>query len=154
MLQYLVPKTESQFNDAIHLFNEYASSLNISLEFQHFSDELKIIHSMYGNPDGYLLLVYAESTAVGCAAYRKIGEGISELKRMYIQPAYRGLNIGKTLLTMLCSQALKSGYTYMRLDTLDTMLPAIHLYSSNGFYEIPAYYHNPNSGVVYMEKRL
>jgi ribosomal protein S18 acetylase RimI-like enzyme len=42
----------------------------------------------------------------------------------------------------------------MRLDTLDTMTPAIKLYSNNGFYTIDAYYHNPNEGVVYMEKSL
>jgi len=55
---------------------------------------------------------------------------------------------------MLCSRAFENGYSTMRLDTLDSMLPAIGLYKKNGFYEIPAYYHNPNEGVVYMEKCL
>ena len=34
------------------------------------------------------------------------------------------------------------------------MLPAIHLYKSYGFNEIPAYYHNPISNAVYFEKRI
>ncbi|MEN9701567.1 MAG: hypothetical protein RIR55_887 [Bacteroidota bacterium] len=154
MLQYLTPTESSQFNDAIHLFNEYANSLNISLAFQNFSKELNIIDSMYGSPSGCLLLVYDKEQAIACAAYRKIGEGICELKRMYIKPSYRGLKIGQTLLEMLCIKAFDNGYSKMRLDTLDTMLPAIGLYKKNGFYEIPAYYHNPNEGVVYMEKCL
>jgi putative acetyltransferase len=154
MLQYLTPTEPSQLNDAIHLFNEYASSLNISLAFQNFSEELNIIDSMYGSPSGCLLLVYDKEQAIACAAYRKIGEGICELKRMYIKPSYRGLKIGQTLLEMLCSSAFDNGYSTMRLDTLDAMLPAIGLYKKNGFYEIPAYYHNPHEGVVYMEKCL
>jgi len=154
MLKYIQPKNELQFNDAINLFSEYASSLNISLAFQNFSDELKIIQNMYGSPNGCLIIVYDDNKAIACAAYRKIGEDIAELKRMYIQPSYRGLKIGKTLLEMLCKLAFDNGYTKMRLDTLDTMLPAIGLYKKNGFYEISAYYHNPNEGVVYMEKQL
>lgn len=154
MLQYLTPTEPSQLNDAIQLFNEYANSLNISLAFQNFSEELNIIDSMYGSPSGCLLLVYNKEQAIACAAYRKIGEAICELKRMYIKPSYRGLKVGQTLLEMLCSRAFDNGYSKMRLDTLDSMLPAIGLYKKNGFYEIPAYYHNPNEGVVYMEKCL
>jgi ribosomal protein S18 acetylase RimI-like enzyme len=154
MFQYLTPTEPNQLNDAIQLFNEYANSLNISLAFQNFSEELNIIDTMYGSPSGCLLIVYDKDQAIACAAYRKIGEGICELKRMYIKPSYRGLKIGQTLLEMLCSRALENGYTKMRLDTLDTMLPAIGLYKKHGFYEILAYYHNPNEGVVYMEKCL
>jgi ribosomal protein S18 acetylase RimI-like enzyme len=154
MLQYLTPSEPSQLKDAIDLFNEYANSLNISLAFQKFSEELNIIDSMYGSPSGCLLLVYDNDEAIACAAYRKIGEGICELKRMYIKPTHRGLKIGKTLLEMLCGRAFDNGYIKMRLDTLDTMLPAIRLYTNYGFYEISAYYHNPNEGVVYMEKQL
>lgn len=154
MLQYLTPTNQEQLNDAINLFNEYANSLNISLAFQNFTEELTIIESMYGSPIGCLLLVYDNDEAIACAAYRKIEDGICELKRMYIKPSYRGLKIGKTLLQMLCARAFKNGYTKMRLDTLDTMMPAIGLYKKKGFYTIPAYYHNPNEGVVYMEKCL
>ena len=154
MFQYLTPSKPNQLNDAIHLFNEYANSLNISLAFQNFSEELNIIESMYGSPSGCLLLVYDKEQAIACAAYRKIDDGICELKRMYIKPTYRGLKIGQRLLEMLCKHAFDNGYTKMRLDTLDTMLPAIGLYKKNGFYEIAAYYHNPNEGVVYMEKCL
>ena len=153
-MQYITPTNESQLQDAINLFNEYANSLNISLEFQHFKEELNIINSMYGSPTGCLLLVYDKDQAIGCAAYRKIGEGICELKRMYIKPNYRKKGIGQKLVEMLCDKARQNGYTLMRLDTLDSMIPAILLYHNNGFYNIDAYYHNPNVGVIYMERKL
>jgi hypothetical protein len=31
---------------------------------------------------------------------------------------------------------------------------AVGLYESHGFYKIPAYYHNPHDGVLFMEKKL
>ena len=153
-MKYITPNTTDQFNDAISLFQEYANSLNISLAFQNFDEELNIINSMYGSPTGCLLLVYDNELPVACAAYRKIGEDICELKRMYIKPDYRGKGIGQEIMNILCTRSKLNGYRLMRLDTLDTMTPAIKLYSNNGFYTIEAYYHNPNEGVVYMEKSL
>lgn len=151
---YTIPTNPAQLNDAVQLFNEYANSLDISLDFQNFQEELNIIHTMYGSPTGCLLLVYENELPIACAAYRKIEEGICELKRMYIKPEFRRMQIGQTLLIKLSNKATMNGYQLMRLDTLDTMLPALHLYRKNGFYEIPAYCHNPNEGVVYMEKKL
>lgn len=153
-MKYITPNTTDQFNDAISLFQEYANSLNISLAFQNFDEELNIINSMYGSPTGCLLLVYDNELPIACAAYRKIGEDICELKRMYIKPDYRRNGVGQEIMNILCTRAKLNGYKLMRLDTLDTMTPAIKLYSNNGFYTINAYYHNPNEGVVYMEKSL
>ena len=153
-MKYITPNTANQFNDAISLFQEYANSLNISLAFQNFDEELNIINSMYGSPTGCLLLVYDNELPVACAAYRKIGEDICELKRMYIKPDYRRKGIGQEIMNILCTRAKINGYSLMRLDTLDTMTPAIKLYSNNGFYKIEAYCYNPNEGVVYMEKSL
>ena len=153
-MKYITPNTANQFNDAINLFQEYANSLNISLAFQNFDEELNIINSMYGSPTGCLLLVYDNELPIACAAYRKIGEDVCELKRMYIKPDYRRNGVGQEIMNILCTRAKLNGYKLMRLDTLDTMIPAIKLYSNNGFYTIDAYYHNPNEGVVYMEKSL
>ena len=153
-MQYTIPVNQTQLQDAINLFTTYANSLNISLDFQNFEEELHIINSMYGSPTGCLLLVYDQKAPIACAAYRKIGDGICELKRMYIQPNYRGQGIGQELVKLLCEKAKLNGYNLMRLDTLDSMIPAITLYHNNGFYDIDAYYHNPNDGVVYLEKQL
>lgn len=153
-MKYITPNTADQFNDAINLFQEYANSLNISLAFQNFDEELNIINSMYGSPTGCLLLVYDNELPIACAAYRKIGEDVCELKRMYIKSDYRRNGVGQEIMNILCTRAKLNGYKLMRLDTLDTMIPAIKLYSNNGFYTIDAYYHYPNEGVVYMEKSL
>ena len=109
---------------------------------------------MYGAPSGQLIIVYDNDVPVACAALRKIDEDISEVKRMYVKPSHRKLGIADTMLEMLINKAKSAKYHLMRLDTLDTMIPAINLYKKNGFYEIAAYYFNPNKNTVYMEKDL
>jgi putative acetyltransferase len=151
---FCIATSDSQYHDAMLLFKEYTNSLNISLDFQHFDEELKIISKMYGDPDGQLIVVYDTDVPVACAALRKIGEGICEVKRMYVKPSHRKLGIADTMIEMLIEKAKSAKYKLMRLDTLDTMVPAITLYKKNGFYEIDAYYFNPNKNTVYMEKSL
>ena len=52
---------------------------------------------------------------------------------------------------MALQLARDCGYKKVKLDTLNTMLPAMELYKKYGFKEIPAYYHNPNATAVYFE---
>ena len=153
-ITYILASTESEYNDGVRLFREYANSLNISLDFQHFDKELKMMSKMYGPHEGALIIAYSNKQAVACAALRKLDSDVSEVKRMYVQPLFRRLYIGDSLLNILVKKAIDLGYKYMRLDTLDHMIPAITLYQNHGFYKIDAYYFNPNSNTVYMEKSL
>lgn len=74
------------------------------------------------------------------------------MKRLYVRPGYRNLGIGKLLIEELVTDARKIGYSKMRLDTIENkMKDAVKLYKSFGFYEIDAYYENPQPGVLYME---
>ncbi|HWF95248.1 MAG TPA: hypothetical protein VG291_09860, partial [Xanthobacteraceae bacterium] len=54
----------------------------------------------------------------------------------------------------IIKSAEELGYAEMRLDTLPTMPEAFALYERFGFVRIPAYYHNPVPGTVYLGKRL
>ena len=152
--QFIIAESENHIKDAIELFKEYAASLNISLAFQHFDEELKTVHQMYGAPEGLLLLVYDLNIPIACAAFRKIEDDTCEVKRMYVKPTYRRHQIGDQLMNILISSAKSVGYKCMRLDTLNTMIPAIALYKKHGFNEREAYYFNPNENTVYMEKAL
>jgi putative acetyltransferase len=154
MTEYLLVTTTEEYRAAALLFAEYARGLPIDLSFQHFEEELKQLKSMYSAPVGGIILCRERSGFTGCVAIRKITDDIAELKRMYVQPAQQHKGIGKKLLGEAVLLAKKYNYTCIRLDTLSNMTPAIHLYKSQGFYEIPAYYHNPIATAVYFEKQL
>jgi len=136
------------------LFQEYADSLGFSLDFQHFDKELNSLPGDYAPPEGCLLLAYVGNQAVGCVGLRKISKGICEMKRMYVRKKYRGKGIGKKLANKIIKEARRIGYERMRLDTISTMVEAIHLYESLGFKEIEQYYYNPIEGTKYMELKL
>jgi len=153
-LKFIVASKEKEFSDGVILFKEYANSLNISLAFQNFEKELKDASAMYGLPHGMLIVVYDNLTPIACAAFRKIEEDICEIKRMYVKPSYRRMMIADKMMEILIENAIIRKYKKIRLDTLDTMTPAISLYRKFGFFDIPAYYFNPNTNTVYMEKIL
>ncbi|MEO7523563.1 MAG: GNAT family N-acetyltransferase [Ferruginibacter sp.] len=148
-----VDKTEG-YQAAAILFSEYAAWLNIDLGFQRFEEELASLKEMYAAPWGGIILCKNDSEYVGCIAVRKTDEDIAELKRMYVKPAHQKFGIGQALLHEALTMAKKYHYKKIRLDTLSNMLPAINLYKRNGFYEIPAYYFNPQSTAVFFEKIL
>ena len=154
MADFYLAKTDEDYATVRLLFSEYAQAININLDFQHFDEELDGLKKMYAPPFGGIILAKDAAEAVGCVAIRKISETTGELKRMYIKPNQQKKGIGKILLEQALQLAKDCNYSVVKLDTLNYMLPAIHLYKQAGFYEIAAYYHNPIATALYFEKLL
>lgn len=154
MTEYLLANTIKEYNAANCLFKEYAATTGIDLSFQNFDNELKELRKMYAAPTGGIILCRKENDYAGCVAIRKLSEKIGELKRMYVKPQFQNFGIGKALLKNALKLAEDCKYKWIRLDTLDFMQPAIHLYKQNGFYEIEPYYNNPNATAIFFEKNL
>jgi ribosomal protein S18 acetylase RimI-like enzyme len=138
------------------LFREYAQSLGFALDFQGFEDELAGLPGGYAEPRGVILLAFSDAGEPwGVVALRPLeDDGACEMKRMYVRPEARGHGLGRTLGEAILAEARARGYRAMRLDTIDTMTPAIELYRSLGFKEIPAYRFNPMPGALYFEAAL
>lgn len=147
-------ETEEQLAIIRKLFVEYAESLGFDRCFQNFDKELAELPGDYAPPHGRLLLAFCEKETVGCVALRKVSEGICEMKRLYVRPAFRGQGIGRRLAKIIIREAHKIGYKHMRLDTIPSMKEANALYLSLGFREIEPYRYNPIEGALYMELTL
>jgi ribosomal protein S18 acetylase RimI-like enzyme len=139
------------------LFLEYANSLGFSLCFQSFDQELASLPGVYAAPNGRLLLAEIHGEVAGCVALHQLDEEISEIKRLYVRPQFRGKRLGRSLAEHVISEAQAIGYKRVRLD-MDTVEPtmkaALGLYFTLGFREIAPYSENPIEGAMYLELEL
>ncbi len=136
------------------LFQEYADGLGVDLCFQSFAAELAGLPGAYGPPGGRLLLAHAGGGPAGCVALRAIADGVCEMKRLFVRPAFRGSGLGRALAERVIQEARASGYRKMRLDTLRSLQPAISLYETLGFVRCAPYYDTPLADTVFMELQL
>jgi GNAT superfamily N-acetyltransferase len=148
----IAPAAAEDLDVVKELFREYEASLPFDLSFQNFEQELAGLPGRYAPPSGRLLLARRDGAFVGCVALRQIGDGVCEMKRLFVQPAFQGKGIGKALAQAIIEEARRIGYKRMRLDTV--LEPAKSLYRSLGFREISPYQHVPVAGVVFMELEL
>jgi putative acetyltransferase len=123
----------------------------LNLCFQNFERELAELPGAYAPSEGRLLLALDGPRLAGCAALRKLDDGLCEMKRLYVRPAFRDRGFGRALAEAVVRAARQIGYEQMRLDTLASMTKAQALHQLLGCRRIPAYYHNPIGCAVFME---
>jgi GNAT superfamily N-acetyltransferase len=106
-------------------------------------------------PRSGFLLVRWQGQAIGCGAFRPLRDDIAEIKRMYVEPDFRGRGISRRILGALEECARQAGYGRVWLETGTAQHEAMRLYETSGYRVIPnyGYYrHDPRS--VCFEKTL
>ena len=83
----------------------------------------------------------------------RLGDGLAEIKRMFVVPDGRSRGHARRLLRGLEDAARRLGYSRVRLDTGPKQPHAKALYESAGYVEIPDYNANPKA-TYWAEKPL
>ncbi|MDZ7675824.1 MAG: GNAT family N-acetyltransferase [Acidimicrobiales bacterium] len=84
-------------------------------------------------PAGVFVLVRAGRTTVGCGGVQRFDADTGEIKRMWIDPEWRGQGLSKRLLADLEDRARQLGHRRVVLDTNAELTEALHLYASAGY---------------------
>jgi GNAT superfamily N-acetyltransferase len=101
------------------------------------------------------VVAYLDKEPVGSGALRPLTEDAMEVKRMFVQPAYRSRGIAGEILKALENWAAELNYKACMLETGKNQPEAIRLYQKSGYSIIPnygQYEHIENS--VCMKKEL
>lgn len=94
-------------------------------------------------PDGVFLVARSGTSCIGCGGVQRHDDRTGEIKRMWIDPGWRGLGFARRLLAELEQQASSLGYSSVVLDTNGVLLEAIALYESSGYEPTARYNDNP-----------
>ncbi len=96
------------------------------------------------DPEGYILskggkIFFAkkDDDIIGTCALVKVSETSYELVKMGVSPQFQGLGAGKKLMTRVIEEARNLGCTYLFLESNQRLVPALTMYKSLGFVEVP-----------------
>jgi putative acetyltransferase len=127
--------------------------------FADYEAQLRGLPGKYAEADADLLLARIKDQLTGCAAVtpRILNDGTraAELKRLWVEPQFRGHGVGRGLVMAAIDWARTRGYQALVLDTVNEAMPeASALYQSLGFEETERFNDNPISGVRFYKLKL
>ncbi len=134
-----------------HLAAYPAGAANMCLSG--FGEELDRLHGKYAA----LLLATVDGVAAGCVALRRLTQvdGGCEMKRLWTEPKFRGMGIGRKLVEEAVRWARTEGMTAMYLDTISVAMPeAVRLYAAIGFERVEPYHGDCTADVEFFRLRL
>ncbi|MEK6702960.1 MAG: GNAT family N-acetyltransferase [Planctomycetota bacterium] len=118
-------------------------SLDIAARYDHkddgsggFSPEDVLV------PRAAFLVGRVGGEAAACGAYRPFSADeplVTEIKRMYVRPEFRGRGYSAAILAELERRAILDGYRAVRLETAYRQAEALGLYQSRGYVRIENY---------------
>ena len=88
------------------------------------------------------VIAYDGNRPIGCGCWKAVDEETAEVKRIYVEPEYRRRGVASTIIELLESHIMASGYSKALLETARTTNASKSLYLSLGYKEIP-YYGSP-----------
>jgi GNAT superfamily N-acetyltransferase len=99
-------------------------------------------HEELRPPTGIYLVGWIDEMPVAGGGLRTIGDGVGEIKRMFVREEWRGHGLGAQLLAELEQAAHRLGHTRVRLDTGPRQPWAQRLYQRSGYRPIGNYNDN------------
>jgi GNAT superfamily N-acetyltransferase len=122
-----------RYRDQLAMIDAYFDPLE-------WESELRDLIGHYGAPHGGIVLSLVDGVPAGCVMMRGISESDSEMKRLFVRPAFRNLGLAKRMIAFVMQLSCVRGYRHMRLETGALLTEATALYQSLGFTRTPPYY--------------
>ncbi|TIC81559.1 helix-turn-helix domain-containing GNAT family N-acetyltransferase [Nocardioides sp. GY 10127] len=105
------------------------------------------------DPGGHYLLATSDGDVVGVGGVRAVtmpdGSTAAEVKRMWVDPTWRGAGLGGRMLEALEELAAGLGHDRVVLDTNRVLAEAVALYERSGYRDVPRYNDNPHADAWY-----
>ena len=148
-----VPITRAGFDsldEALAIVNEYYEAVDVLVR----ENREEFAHYYFREGSGFWL-ARSGPQVIGCIALRPLPylggiateEPCGEIKRLYVQPAWRGRRIADALLDALHDYARSAGYHWLYLDSKPDLETAFRFYLRRGYESCTRYNDNPQATV-------
>jgi putative acetyltransferase len=132
--------TNSDSDDIRSLVFGILAEVGLNPDPSGVDSDLDDLAASYVAPGGGFWVLRDEEAnrLVGCIGLMPAGPGVLELRKMYLDSAYRGRGLGKLLLEHALAFARQAGAGTVELETESRLDTAIQLYQRYGFQEVAA----------------
>jgi putative acetyltransferase len=128
-------RTDATHQDFIHLVTQLDRMLAIINGDDHtFYRQFNTLSAIKN-----VVVLYDESEAISCGAFKEIDESTCEIKRMFTIPSHRGKGYAGHIVDALEFWARELGYRTVILETSVKLESAIQLYLKKGYARTPNY---------------
>jgi ribosomal protein S18 acetylase RimI-like enzyme len=127
-------------------------------------DEAAVDPAEFVSPAGLFLVAEVDGVPAGCGAWRRHtgtppaqdpDPAVAEVKRVYVEPAFRRRGLAQVLVAALEDSARRAGYRSVVLNSGDRQPEAIALYEGLGYGPVAGYgIYAGEPGAVFLGKRL
>ena len=133
--QFNVTRTTTSDADFIQLVDKLDSEL-----WNELNEDMNTYDQYNKVPDiKTAIIIYDNAVPVAIGCYKEYDAETVEIKRMYVDKAYRGKSISKLVLKELEQWAIENGFQYSILETSIYFDVAQTLYKRAGYVVIPNY---------------
>jgi GNAT superfamily N-acetyltransferase len=109
----------------------------------------------FAPPTGVFLVAEVDGVPAGSAAWRLLGDGRAEMKRVYVEPAFRRRGLAQVLVDVLEADAARAGVRSLELNTGPEQPEALALYAALGYTPVPGFgVYAGYPGAVFLGKDL
>ena len=106
-------------------------------------------------PQGLFLVAEVDGVAAGCGAWRAMPGGEAEIKRVYVEPAFRRRGVARLVVAALEESAAAAGHPEVVLNSGREQPEALALYADLGYRPVPGYgVYACAPGAVFLGRRL
>ena len=102
-------------------------------------DEAVVEPGEFLPPRGIFLVVEIDGVPAGCGAWRSLSPGVAEIKRVYVEPAFRRRGLAQVIVAALEDGTARSGHRSVVLNTGQQQPEALALYRDLGYEAVSGY---------------
>ena len=102
-------------------------------------DEAAVDPAEFLPPQGLFLAAEVDGEPVGSGAWRAMGGGVAEIKRVYVAPALRRRGLAQLIVDALERSAAQAGFRSVVLNSGARQPEALRLYEQLGYGPVPPY---------------